>query len=171
MAELVLTRGLLCVVLVAAGREFTLIATKPYIGPSRDELERRKQEQLQQAESVVRQTGVVKDEKRDQLQRIRQGKHAAIVAHLNAGFPKCTICTTGLICPGFQPNSENPTLCKHCMHDARKHQDLHKAHDRDVTLQYLIQAVDKLGINVDFSDIPDVELEEELEAELEEEDE
>ncbi|GMF24488.1 unnamed protein product [Phytophthora lilii] len=158
------------VTVVAAGREFTLIATKPYIGPSREEVERRKQEQIQQAESIERLTSVVKDEKRDQLARIRQGKHAAIMAHLNANFPKCTICTTGLICPGFQPNNENPTLCKHCMHENRKHQDQHKAHDRNVTLTYLTQAVEKLGITVDFSGVPDIELEEQIEFELEEDD-
>ncbi|KAG7381054.1 hypothetical protein PHYPSEUDO_006488 [Phytophthora pseudosyringae] len=154
---------------IAAGREFTLIATKPYIGPSREEMERRKHEQIQQTESIVRQTSVVKDEKREQLERIRQGKHMTIVAHLNAKYPKCAICTMGLICPGFQPNTENPTLCKHCMHDNRKHQDQHKAHDRNVTLAYLTQAAEKLGITVDFSDIPDIELEEELELELEDE--
>lgn len=159
---------MLPLILVAAGREFTLIATKPYIGPSREELERRNQEQIEQVESIDRQTGVVKDEKHDQLQRIRQTKHATILAHLNAYFPKCTICTTGLICPGFQSNNENPTLCKHCMHDNRKHQDQLKAHDRNVTLTYLTQAVEKLGITVDFSEIPDIELEDELEFELEE---
>ncbi|KAE9029883.1 hypothetical protein PF011_g863 [Phytophthora fragariae] len=148
---------------------FTLIATKPYIGPAREEVERRKQEQMQQSESIVRQTTVVKDEQREQLERIRQSKHATILAHLNAKFPKCSICTTGLICPGFQPNSENPTLCKHCMHENRKHQDQRKAHDRTVTLAYLTQAVEKLGITVDFSEIPDIELDEELEIELEEE--
>ncbi|KAG6969152.1 hypothetical protein JG688_00005453 [Phytophthora aleatoria] len=153
---------------IAAGREFTLIATKPYIGPSREEQERRKQEQLQQVESIDRQSSVVKDEKRDKLQMIQRHKHATIMALLNAKYPKCTICTMGLICPGFQPNSENPTLCKHCMHDNRKHQDQYKIHDKKVTLAYLTQAVEKLGITVDFSDIPDVELEEELEFELEE---
>lgn len=104
-------------------------------------------------ESLERQSGVVKDEKRDQLERIRQAKHAAIMAHLNQHFPKCAICTTGLICPGFQPNNENPTLCKHCMHDNRKHQDRHKERDRNVTLNYLMDCVDKLGITVDFSAI------------------
>ncbi|ETP53879.1 hypothetical protein, variant 1 [Phytophthora nicotianae P10297] len=153
---------------IAAGREFTLIATKPYIGPSREELERRKQEQMQQAESIDRQSGVVKDEKRDKLQMIRKHKHATIMALLNAKYPKCTICAVGLVCPGFQPNSENPTLCKHCMHDNRKHQDQYKIHDKKITLTYLTQAVEKLGITVDFSDIPDIELEEELEFELEE---
>ncbi|KAG2822014.1 hypothetical protein PC116_g10639 [Phytophthora cactorum] len=153
---------------IAAGREFTLIATKPYIGPSREEQERRKQEQLQQVESIDRQSSVVKDEKRDKLQMIQRHKHATIMALLNAKYPKCTICTMGLICPGFQPNSENPTLCKHCMHENRKHQDQYKIHDKKVTLAYLTQAVEKLGITVDFSDIPDVELEEELEFELEE---
>ncbi|KAL3663502.1 hypothetical protein V7S43_011390 [Phytophthora oleae] len=153
-----------------SSREFTLIATKPYIGPSKEELERRTQERVQQAGSIVRQTGVVKDQKREQLERIRRGKHATIMAYLNAKYPKCTVCTTGLICPGFQPNNENPTLCKHCMHDNRKHQDQHKAHDRNVTLAYLTQAVEKLNISIDFSDIPDIELEEELEFELEEED-
>ncbi|GMF38189.1 unnamed protein product [Phytophthora fragariaefolia] len=156
------------IVAVACGREFTLIATKPYIGPTREEVERRKQEQVQQTESIVRQTTVVKDEKLEQLKRIRQGKHAAILAHLNTNFPKCSICTTGLICPGFQPNHENPTLCIHCMHENRKHQDQRKAHDRTVTLAYLTQAVEKLGIAVDFSDIPDIDLEEELEFEVEE---
>ncbi|KAG1708906.1 hypothetical protein DVH05_022538 [Phytophthora capsici] len=154
---------------IAAGREFTLIATKPYIGPSREELERRSQEQAQQADSIVRQTNVVKDQKREQLERIRRGKHATIMAYLNAKYPKCTICTTGLICPGFQPNTENPTLCKHCKHDSRKHQDQHKANDRKVTLAYLTQAAEKLNISIDFSDIPDIELEEDLEFELEEE--
>ncbi|ETO84808.1 hypothetical protein F444_01327 [Phytophthora nicotianae P1976] len=153
---------------IAAGREFTLIATKPYIGPSREELERRKQEQMQQAESIDRQSGVVKDEKRDKLQMIRKHKHATIMALLNAKYPKCTICAVGLVCPGFQPNSENPTLCKHCMHDNRKHQNQYKIHDKKITLTYLTQAVEKLGITVDFSDIPDIELEEELEFELEE---
>ncbi|KAG6608946.1 uncharacterized protein IUM83_12787 [Phytophthora cinnamomi] len=153
---------------IACGREFTLIATRPYIGPAREEVERRKQEQIQQSESIVRQTTVVKDEKREQLHRIRQGKHATILALLNAKFPKCSICTTGLICPGFQPNNENPTLCKHCMHEVRKHQDQRRANDRTVTLAYLTQAVEKLGIAVDFSDIPDIELEEELEFELDE---
>ncbi|KAG3116771.1 hypothetical protein PI124_g4708 [Phytophthora idaei] len=153
---------------IAAGREFTLIATKPYIGPSREELERRKQEQLQQVESIDRQSSVVKDEKRGKLQMIQRHKHATIMALLNAKYPKCTICTMGLICPGFQPNSENPTLCKHCMHDNRKHQDQYKIHDKKVTLAYLTQAVEKLGITVDVSNIPDIELEEELEFELEE---
>ncbi|KAF4149284.1 Regulator of chromosome condensation (RCC1) repeat [Phytophthora infestans] len=153
---------------IAAGREFTLIATKPYIGPSREELERRKQEQIQHAESIDRQSGVVKDEKRDKLQMIHKHKHATIMALLNAKYPKCTICTTGLVCPGFQANSENPTLCKHCMHDNRKHQEQYKINDKKITLTYLTQAVDKLGVVVDFSDIPDIELEEELEFELEE---
>uniref|UniRef100_H3GLM7 Phospholipid-transporting ATPase n=1 Tax=Phytophthora ramorum TaxID=164328 RepID=H3GLM7_PHYRM len=154
---------------IACGREFTLIATKPYIGASREEVERRTQEKLQQAESIVRQTSVVKDEQREQLERIRQDKRATIIALLNAKFPKCTICTTGLVCPGFQPNNENPTICRHCMHESRKHQDQHKAHDRKATLAYLTQAVDKLGITVDFSDIPDIALEEELEFEIQEE--
>ncbi|KAG7396042.1 hypothetical protein PHYBOEH_002865 [Phytophthora boehmeriae] len=156
---------------IACGREFTLIATKPYIGPNREEVERRKQEQLEQAESLLRQTNVVNDEKRAQLDRIRQSKHATIISHLNERFPKCAICTTGLICPGFQADNENPTLCKHCMHENRKHQDRHKERDRTVTLEYLMSAVEKLGITIDFSRIPDIELEEELEFELEEQDE
>ncbi|RLN88978.1 hypothetical protein BBJ28_00016949 [Nothophytophthora sp. Chile5] len=153
---------------VACGREFTLIATKPYIGPSREELAQRKQEQLQQVESIARQSNLVLDEKRQQLETIRQGKQSVMVAYLNTHFPKCSICTTGLICPGFQQDSDNPTLCQHCMHESRKHQDRHKERDRTVTLAYLTDVVAKLDITIDFSDVPDIELEEDLEAELNE---
>lgn len=154
---------------IAAGREFTLIATKPYIGPSKTELERREQEQREQVQSIERQTSVVRNEKRNQLQRIQQDKRAMILANLNANYPKCTICMTGLICPGFQPNQENPTLCTHCLHDSRKHNVQLQASDKSITLMYLTQAVEKLGITIDFSAIADIELEEELALLLEDE--
>ncbi|RLN67355.1 hypothetical protein BBJ28_00022688 [Nothophytophthora sp. Chile5] len=133
-----------------------------------EELARRKHEQLQQVESIARQSNLVLGEKQQQLETIQQGKQSVMVAYLNAHFPKCSICTTGLICPGFQQDNDNPTLCRHCMHESRKHQDRHKERDRTVTLAYLTDVVAKLGITIDFSDVPDIELEEDLEAELDE---
>ncbi|CEG44962.1 hypothetical protein F444_01327 [Plasmopara halstedii] len=155
---------------IAAGREFTLIATKPYIGPSQEEIQRQKEEEQQHIQSIKRQMKVVDDEKRDQLQRIQQCKHEVILANLNANYPRCTICTTSLICPGFQPNPDNPTLCKHCIHDQHKHHGQLQASDSHVTLPFLTQSVEKLGIQIDFSHIADIGLEDELEALLDEKD-
>lgn len=52
------------------------------------------------------------------------------------------------------------------MHDRRKHDDRHNSRAK---LPYLYEVVDKLGLTIDYSSIPDIELEQELEEELEEE--
>lgn len=158
------------VIVVACGKEFTLIATKPYIGPSREELERRQEIHAEQAQSIKRQSKNVKKDQEQQLERIRRGKISAIVSFLNSTYPKCSICTIGTTCPGFQRDSINPVMCKHCMHERRKHDDLHKESDRRGTiphLRYLEEVVGKLAVTVDFSEVPDIALEEALEAELE----
>lgn len=154
---------------VACGKEFTLIATKPYIGPSRKELERRQEVQAEQAQSIKRQSKNVKNDQVQQLERIRRGKISAIVKFLNATFPKCTICTIGTVCPGFQRDNINPAMCKHCMHERRKHDVLHKENNRRGTkahLEYLLEVIDKLVVTIDFTQVPDIELEESLEEEL-----
>lgn len=51
------------------------------------------------------------------------------------------------------------------MHDRRKHDDRHNSRAK---LPYLYEAVEKLGLSIDYSSIPDIELEQELENELEE---
>ncbi|GLD96464.1 hypothetical protein PINS_up005147 [Pythium insidiosum] len=152
---------------IACGREFTLIATKPYIGPTREELERRNQEAAEKADRVKRQSKNVKEEKAQQLEQIRRQKISIIVKFLNAGYPKCSICKIGTICPGFQRDPINPSMCKHCMHERRKHDDQHNERDRKCTLQYLYEVISKLGVTIDYSSIPDIELEEQLEEELE----
>ncbi|GAB9464372.1 hypothetical protein Gpo141_00001803 [Globisporangium polare] len=154
---------------IACGKEFTLIATKPYIGPSREELERRQEVQAEQAQSIKRQSKNVKNDQAEQLERIRRGKISAIAKFLNATYPKCTICTIGTVCPGFQRDSINPAMCKHCMHERRKHDVLHKENDRRGTkghLAYLLEVIGKLGVMVDFGQVPDIKLEESLEEEL-----
>lgn len=156
-------------VTVACGKEFTLIATKPYIGPTREELERRQEVQTEQAQSMKRQSKNVKQDQEQQLERIRRGKISAIAKSLNAAYPKCTICLIGTVCPGFQRDSINPAMCKHCMHERRKHDVLHKENDRRGTkthLEYLREAIRKLGVTIDFSEVPDIDSEESLEAEL-----
>ncbi|DAZ98262.1 TPA: hypothetical protein N0F65_008947 [Lagenidium giganteum] len=153
---------------IAAGREFTLVATKPYIGPSREEVARRKLEAEQQLESLKRQSKMVLIEKRKQLDQIHRDKIAFIIKHLNSEFPKCSICTIGTMCPGFQRDNINPAMCTHCMHERRKHDDLHKQNDRKVTLSYLNEVLDKLGLVLDYSSVPNIDQEETLEAELEE---
>lgn len=146
-----------------------MIATKPYIGPSREELERRQEVQAEQAQSIKRQSKNVKNDQAEQLERIRRGKISAIAKFLNATYPKCTICTIGTVCPGFQRDSINPAMCKHCMHERRKHDVLHKENDRRGTkghLAYLLEVIGKLGVMVDFGQVPDIKLEESLEEEL-----
>lgn len=156
-------------VVVACGKEFTLVATKPYIGPTKEELERRQQVQEAQAQSIKRQSKNVKTDQTEHLERIRRDKIAVSVAFLNAAFPKCTICTINTVCPGFQRDAINPAMCKHCMHERRKHDLLHSDRDRRPTkphLQYLDAVVAKLGVSIDFSGVRDIEAEEALEAEL-----
>lgn len=152
---------------VACGREFTLIATKPYIGPSREALERAEQEDADKAERLQRQLDSVHAEQKEQLARIRRDKVVRIVEHLNAGFPKCSICKLGIMCPGYQRDPMNPSLCRHCLHDRKQHDDLHDLRDNRVTLAYLEEVQRKLDISVDCSDIRDIELEEELAEQLE----
>ncbi|KAJ0408174.1 hypothetical protein ATCC90586_006484 [Pythium insidiosum] len=152
---------------IACGREFTLIATKPYIGPTREELERRGKEQAEKADRIKRQSKNVKEEKAQQLEQIRREKVAVIVKFLNSSYPKCSICKIGTVCPGFQRDPINPSMCKHCMHERRKHDDQHNERDRRCTLQYLYEVISKLGVTIDYSKIPGIELEEELEEELE----
>lgn len=154
---------------VACGKEFTLVATKPYIGPTKEELARRQQTQEEQSQSIKRQSKNVKHERQQQLEQIRRGKIATIVEFLNATYPKCTICTIGTTCPGFQRDSINPAMCKHCMHERRKHDVLHSDRDRRATkphLQYLEDVIAKLGVSIDFSEVADIDAEEALEAEL-----
>lgn len=154
---------------VACGREFTLIATKPYIGPSREELEKRAQERAIQEQRFTRQSKNVREEQKILLARIQHDKRAYIIQNLNTQFPKCEFCKIGTICPGYQRDPINPAMCKHCMHERRKHNDLHNERDtKHVTMEYLMAVITKLGIEMDYSSIPDIDKEEELEQALEE---
>ncbi|TMW57081.1 hypothetical protein Poli38472_003006 [Pythium oligandrum] len=149
---------------VACGREFTLIATKPYIGPTREELERRAEEQAEKVDRITRESKNVKTYKREQLDRIRRDKINVMVQFLNKSFPKCSICTIGTVCPGFQRDDINPAMCKHCLHERRKHD---YSHSPSVNLAHLAEVTRKLAIEIDCSSVRDIELEEELADELE----
>lgn len=151
-----------CTFTVACGREFTLIATKPYIGPSREALEQAELQQQTQVESLKRQTKNVKQEQRELLARIRRDKIAHIVEYLNPRFPKCLVCTLGVMCPGFQRDPVNPALCRHCLHERKQHDGQHNANDSKVSLSYLSQVTQKLEIEVDCSSVPNIDKEEEL---------
>lgn len=157
--------------LVACGKEFTLIATKPYIGPSREELERRSEVHAAQAQSIKRQAKNVKGEQQEQLEQIRRSKVAVLVQFLNGAFPKCVLCTIGTTCPGFQRDAINPAMCRHCMHERRKHDVLHSTADKrggtKRHLAYLLQVAAKLDVVVDMTSVADIALEEALEDELE----
>jgi alpha-tubulin suppressor-like RCC1 family protein len=150
---------------IAAGREFTLIVTKPYLGMSQSELDQKKQEQEAVKNSISNQRKQLILEKKEKLLEIQNEKQKWIIQQLNLLYPKCSLCKHGLVCPGFQKNQANPAICLHCMHERKQHDDLHLV--TTSTLSYLLQVIDKLKIEMDFSKIKEIEFENLLEKEIE----
>jgi len=96
---------------VAVGREYTIVATYRYDGPSeeealeilevhrmRDEAERKRQEVLQRA-------------KKDELRRLREEElERKKIAFLTSK----RLCTMDPKCPGFTYESSQPSICREC---------------------------------------------------------
>jgi hypothetical protein len=95
----------------ACGREYTIVATYPYHGPSEEEalqiLEMRRQ---REAAERNRQEAILRA-KEDELRRLRQEEiERKKIKYLTSK----RLCTMDPKCPGFTYESSQPSICREC---------------------------------------------------------
>ncbi|KAF0698663.1 Aste57867_10757 [Aphanomyces stellatus] len=143
---------------IAVGREFTIVATKPYLGPCEEDVARAKADAAVRAEAIKKQYAAEDDKEaaRDALIETKQRKRC--IDYLNLHHPQCDQCQIAGVCPGFQRDEIDPALCKHCLHAKHVHNGQHREANKKITLDDVLALLDRLSVELDL-DIPDDELE------------
>ena len=138
---------------VACGKEFTLVATKPYTGLNRQELELREEEEAERLIAIAR--GRAAEEKKlEKLQKQMESQIAEfMVTQLNQQHPLCTICLAEEVCPGYQDLENKPSTCRHCLHSRRKHSRLRQIQGETYGYDHCLTLVDTLDIEIDVTEI------------------
>ncbi len=137
-------------ILVACGREFTLIATKPYVGPSEEEVESMKADAAMRAAAIQKTEEALEERQAAQVLIIKKAQRRLALTYLNTHHPLCQQCKVAGVCAGFQRDEIDPDLCKHCLHEKAKHVVLYHEQDKQVTLESLQLVVNRLQIDLDW---------------------
>ncbi|KDO22060.1 hypothetical protein SPRG_12047 [Saprolegnia parasitica CBS 223.65] len=122
---------------IACGREYTVIATKPYLGPSEEEVEAAK------AAAAERQAAIQKQIDREEAKAAAAQEQAdtaerrRLIQYLNVHHPLCPACTVPGTCAGFQRDDVDPILCRNCLHSKVSHTLLYNERDKAVDLDGL----------------------------------
>jgi hypothetical protein len=104
------------------GRDFTVVATAPYDGPTLEEVDdaivvEKDLDIIKAKASKVKKLLEQQEAKQKQKQAEREAFHAALKLH-----PLCSICEDkGTPCPGFTGNVFKPDICKECGHRRVQH--------------------------------------------------
>lgn len=140
---------------VACGRNYTLIATRPYVGLSKVAMARKAKEQEEKEQALLRAEQV----EADRLAALQHKMETEIVIYvievLNETYLLCSQCKIEKGCPGFQRDQARPKLCKHCLHDRRKH-DAHRkleGNEHLYTYEYILEVMTILEVKLNFSSI------------------
>ncbi len=104
------------------GREFTVVCTHPYEGPTVEEVDKniedeKDMEVLKKRQEKFRKKLEDQERKAKEKQAERDAFNSAMALH-----PLCTICDkNGTPCPGFIGNVFKPDICKECGHRRVQH--------------------------------------------------
>ncbi|ETW00260.1 hypothetical protein, variant [Aphanomyces invadans] len=151
---------------IAVGREYTVVATKPYIGPTEDEVA------TARAEAAKRQAAIDKaydaEERKEEIREamIERLQRSRCIEYLNLHHPQCSQCSIATVCPGFQRDEIDPQLCKHCLHVKQNHNAQHRESNKALSLDALLGLLHQMQIadDVDLA-IPEDELVQDKSAE------
>lgn len=135
------------------GREFTVIATKPYVGPNAEELERRKQNEQDKAQAIQRGKKVTDQKESMRKDAMIEEMRRKILGAMNKNHVGCGQCPLGTVCPGFIKDVSRPTTCKFCLHDRRRHDLLRKPSDAQFTFPRCLELMQQLDMELSFTDI------------------
>ncbi|OQR84642.1 hypothetical protein ACHHYP_13123 [Achlya hypogyna] len=131
---------------IAAGREYTVIATKPYLGPSEEEVEAARFAAAERETAIQKQIAREEAAEAAELQQAEAVERLQLIRFLNTTHPKCAVCALASACPGFQRDNIDPALCRHCLHDKHKHTLLYNDRDKAVKLEALRHVLVLLGV-------------------------
>ncbi|OQR96195.1 hypothetical protein THRCLA_07347 [Thraustotheca clavata] len=119
---------------IACGREYTVIATKPYLGPTEEQVEAAKTEATVRTAAIEKQIEREEVAEANQLEKTQKARRKQVIEYLNTHHPRCEACTIPTACIGFQKDDVDPLLCRHCLHDKHKHTLLYNERDYANTL-------------------------------------
>jgi len=106
---------------IACGREYTIVATHPYSGPSEQEaLRLRAEQRLQEAESE-KALLAQRQEEAEQQERLRQENAEQEKVMFLTTRRKCSIDKT---CPGFVYDATQPSMCRECGYSIAYHTEV-----------------------------------------------
>ncbi|ETV64248.1 hypothetical protein, variant 2 [Aphanomyces astaci] len=145
---------------VAVGREYTVVATKPYIGPSEDQVEAARVEEAARVAAIAKQYEA--EERKEELREalIERLQRSRCIEYLNSHHPLCNQCPIAGVCPGFQRDEIDPQLCQQCLHIKQSHDGQHRESNKAMGLDELRVLLERLHVTDDDLDlyIPDDEL-------------
>jgi len=118
-----------------------------------------KQEEEIKAEAIMNQEEIEEKQWEILQEQILTEKVNICVRELNAHHPKCTQCKIADVCPGFQKDDIDPSVCRHCLHQQKKHSVLYRENDNRLALDYMLQLLQRLQIQVDFSPAEEMSVE------------
>ena len=102
----------------SCGKDFTVVATFPYEGPSEEQLQAMEEEAARRAEEEA----ILREEAEEQRLRdekkMLKDKNRSKLRQQSQMILLCDLCDR---CPGFEPHTFKPTLCKECGHPKNKH--------------------------------------------------
>lgn len=140
---------------VACGREFTVIALGPYLGPTEEELIEMDNQEFERQEAVSREQERVDEARAEQVEQIREDKRRELLKILNDQFPQCASCPLTPageepFCMGFTPDGFAPTICVHCKHSRVKHS---RKHESTKDLEVVQQNARALGVDPELIEL------------------
>ncbi|CAK4072794.1 unnamed protein product [Aphanomyces euteiches] len=137
---------------IAVGREYTVVATKPYIGPNEEEVAQAREEATKRQEALDRQNALEEQKEQEEELALERQRRSQYIDFLNRNHPLCTQCKIASVCPGFQRDDADPALCRHCLHLKPQHNDQRRESNKALTLDYLEGVLEVLQVDMDVID-------------------